>query len=365
MQKHRLYGAEVSLYSGKVRAYLRFKKIAFDEIAATREVFRDVIVPRTGVRFIPILVSIDDVAVQDSTAIIDHLEQRYPSATIYPAGPVQRLVSLLFELYADEWLVIPAMHYRWNLPTNRSFAIEEFGRLSVPDAPPEVQREVGDKLSIPFAGALPPLGVTEATTKAIETSYLAFLRDFDHHLTFFPYLLGDRPSIGDFGLYGPLYAHLYRDPASGELMRAHAPRVADWVARMTTPTTPLSGSFLLDDDVPETLEPMLTRMFEEQGPVLSRTIDAIATFAPTSPDGLVPRTLGRHAFTVAGVRGERAIYPFNVYRFQRAHDQYDKLADAARTRADILLTKVGGLELLQTPIRQRVTRENNRLTLVR
>ena len=27
-----------------------------------------------------------------------------------------------------------------------------------------------------------------------------------------------RPSIGDFGLVGPLYAHQYRDPASGDLI---------------------------------------------------------------------------------------------------------------------------------------------------
>jgi glutathione S-transferase len=363
LKKHQLIGAEVSLYTGKVRAYLRFKKIAFDEITATREVFRDVIVPRTGVRFIPVLISADDVAVQDSTAIIDHLELRYPSASIYPAGPVQRLVSLLFEVYADEWLVIPAMHYRWNDPENRAYAIEEFGRLSVPNATPEEHRAIGEKLAVPFAGALPALGVGTETAPAIEASYLSFLRDFDRHLTFFPYLLGGRPSIGDFGLYGPLYAHLARDPASGRLMRAHAPKVADWVERMTMPPAPLSGDFLFDDEVPSTLDPLLARMFTEQGPVLSRTIAAIAAYAATSPDGLVPRGLGRHSFLIEGARGERAIYPFNVYRFQRAHDQYAQLDDAARARADALLAKVGGLDLLQAPIPQRLTRENNRLAI--
>ena len=34
MAKHQLIGAEVSLYTGKVRAYLRHKSIEFDEVLA-------------------------------------------------------------------------------------------------------------------------------------------------------------------------------------------------------------------------------------------------------------------------------------------------------------------------------------------
>lgn len=360
MKKHQLIGAQVSLYTGKVRSYLHYKKIAFDEILATREVYRDVILPRTGVRYIPVLISVDDVAVQDSTEIIDHLELRYPAATIYPPGGVQRLVALLFETYADEWLVIPAMHYRWNVPENRAFAIEEFGRLSVPNATPDEQRAIGEKLSGPFAGALPALGISTALTSAIEASYLGFLTDFAAHLRLFPYLLGSRPSIGDFALYGPLYAHLYRDPASGRLMREHAPEVCAWVERMTTPPTPLGGSFLLDDAIPTTLEPLLARMFREQGPVLASTLARLATFTPEG-DGALPRTIGRHAFEIEGARGERAVYPFNAWRFQRALDQYEALTGDLRARADALLSTVGGRDLLQTKPTRRLARVNNQL----
>ena len=35
-RRHQLIGAEVSYYSGKVRAYLRYKRVPFEEIAATR-----------------------------------------------------------------------------------------------------------------------------------------------------------------------------------------------------------------------------------------------------------------------------------------------------------------------------------------
>lgn len=359
-KRHQLIGAEVSYYTGKVRAYLRYKGIPFDEVAATGAVYRDVIVPRTGVRFIPVLITDDDVAVQDSTAIIDHLEQRHPLPAVRPDGAVQQLVALLFEVYGDDWLLLPAMHYRWNVPENRAFAIEEFGRLSVPEASPEEQRAIGEKLAGPFAGALPALGIDAVTAPAIEQSYCEFLAEFDRHLLRHPFLLGGRPSVGDFALFGPLYAHLYRDPASGRLMRALAPRVADWVERMGAPTSTTSR-FLPDDAVPATLEPLLARMFREFGPVLASTIARLEAYAHDTSQGPLPRAIGRHAFEVAGARGERAVYPFNVWRWQRAYDQHRALDAAARSRADALLERVGGRELVQTPLTRRLARVDNRL----
>jgi glutathione S-transferase len=357
MSVHQLIGAEVSLYTGKVRAYLRFKGIAFDELPATRDVYANVIVPRTGVRFIPVLISDDDVAVQDSTAIIDFLEAREPRASVYPLGPVQRLVALLLEVYGDEWLVIPAMHYRWSFAENRAFAIREFGALSAPDATPEQQVAIGEKLSVPFASALPPLGITAATAGAIERSYLALLSELDAHFARYPYLLGGRPSIGDFGLIGPLYAHLYRDPYSGRLMREHAPRVAEWVERMNHPV-PRSGDFLDDDRVPETLEPVLARMFREQGPVLLGTMRALSEWAQTTT-GAVPRTIGEHSFTVEGATGTRRIYPFNLWRWQRPHDHFRAIGGERAAAARELLQRVGGLSTLVALMEVRLRREGN------
>lgn len=86
MNTHRLIGAQVSLYTGKVRAYLDYKALPYQEVLATREVYRDVILPRVGVRFIPVLISDDDVAVQDSSEIIAFLEARHPAPSSYFSG---------------------------------------------------------------------------------------------------------------------------------------------------------------------------------------------------------------------------------------------------------------------------------------
>lgn len=362
MGTHQLIGAEVSYYTGKVRAYLRYKRIPFEEITATREVYKNVIIPRTGVRFIPVLISDEDVAVQDTTEIIDHLEARYPERSVYPTSPVQRLVALLFEVYGDEWLLIPAMHYRWDIPENRAFAIREFGRLSAPHLDPGEQERLGAELAKPFAGALPALGVSEETVAGIEASYLGFLDEFDAHLADHPFLLGDRPSIGDFGLLGPLYAHLYRDPWSGRLMRERASRVADWVERMNEAAY-VEAEFPDDDAVPDTLLPILRRMFAEQGPVLGSTIDHLARWAETAETDEVPRGIGTHEFRIGGTVGRRVIFPFNLWMWQRPYDHYHRLAGEEHQRAERLLDHVGGLELANRRIPQRVARRNNRLVL--
>jgi glutathione S-transferase len=359
---HQLFGAEVSYYTGKVRAYLRYKGIPFIELAATRDVYRNVIVPRTGVRFIPVLISDDDVAVQDSAEIIDFLEKRHPKPSVYPPGAVQRLAAFLLELYADEWLVLPAMHYRWNVPENRDFAVQEFGRLSAPQASPEEQRAIGEKLSAPFAGALPALGVSRDTVPAIEVSYEALLSDLDRHFARHPYALGgDCASLADFALFGPLYAHLYRDPASGRMMREVAMRVADWVERLCEPALHV-GSFKEHDVVPDTLHPVLARMFHEIGPVLVSTIARLASL-DLGPGAQLPRAIGRHRFAIEGVTGERAIFPFNVWRYQRAYDHYRALEGSDRARADSLLDATGGRALLETPIPRRIARRENQMFL--
>jgi hypothetical protein len=47
--KHILYATEFSLYSGKIRSYLRYKRILFDEVLSSLKVYRNIIIPETGV----------------------------------------------------------------------------------------------------------------------------------------------------------------------------------------------------------------------------------------------------------------------------------------------------------------------------
>jgi glutathione S-transferase len=352
-----LYGGEISYYTGKARAYLRYKGIPFEEVVADRAVYKEIILPRVGWPVIPVVVTPDDVTLQDTSDIIDALEVRFPQPSVYPDGPRQTLAALLLELYGDEWLKLPAMHYRWN--HNTDWIIEQFGRLSKPDASDEEAREIGERTCRPFRGSLPALGVTAETEAAVEASYEALLGELDVHFAEHPYLLGTRPSIGDFGLIGPLYAHQYRDPASGALMERLAPNVVAWVKRMMDPE-PRSGAFLDGDSVPETLMPVLRRMATEQGPVLAATRAAFEAWNADHPDEDIPRGIGTHRFRLGDVEGERAIFPFDLWMLQRAQDHLDAL-DGADREAALDLARTLGLEDLLLAEGTRLTRREYRL----
>ena len=357
-----LYGAEVSYYTGKARAFLNWKGVDFSETVASRDIYQNLIVPRIGWPVIPVVTGPQDEILQDTSDIIDTLDARLGGPSVFPESPVQRLVALLFELLGDEWLVIPAMHYRWNY--NRDFAYSEFGRLNAPGATSEEQFEIGRKMAVNFEGALPVLGVDDETIPAIETAYIELLQQLDAHFSVHPMLLGDRPSIGDFGLYGPLYAHLYRDPASGDIMREHAPNVVKWVESLRDNTAAKPGEFLAGDEIPETLLPILHDQFRDQFPVLMNTAIELSKWAEGQPAGApVPRALGRHTFSIQGTTGQRMIFPFNLWMLQRVLDQYNAMSDDDRAHVDALLSPIGGAALFVFPSFPRLKRQDYKLAL--
>ncbi|MBW2390132.1 MAG: glutathione S-transferase C-terminal domain-containing protein [Deltaproteobacteria bacterium] len=233
--------------------------------------------------------------------------------------------------------------------------------MRIPDASPEEQRQLGAKISAPFRGSLPALGINDDTIAGIESAYETMLRQLNEHFAEHQYLLGSRPSIGDYGLMGPLYAHNYRDPWSGDLMRRIAPNLARWVGSMNTPA-PNTGSFLANDEVPETLLPLLEVMFAEGVPALLASLDANAAWIEANPGAQeLPRMVGEHEFTIGGKRGKRMIRAYSQWMLQRPLNHYQSLAGDDRERADRLLDSVGGAQWMQSAIRRPVTRRNNRL----
>jgi hypothetical protein len=110
--KYRIFGAEVSPYSVKVRSYFRYKQIPHEWIvrgpSSTAEYQKYAKLP-----IIPLVVSPEGEAMQDSTPIIETLEQRFPEPSIHPDDPVASFVSALLEEFGDEWGNKWMFHYRW------------------------------------------------------------------------------------------------------------------------------------------------------------------------------------------------------------------------------------------------------------
>ena len=77
----------------------------------------------------------------------------------------------------------------------------------------------------------------------IEAAYEELLDRLEAHFRVSPYLLGGRPSIGDFGMIAPLYAHLGRDPYPASLMKRRAPHCYRWVERMSSRLATLAEAY--------------------------------------------------------------------------------------------------------------------------
>lgn len=356
-----LIGAEASQFSAKARACMRWKGMAFEARDATPEVYRDIIEPRVGYAIIPVLLTPDGEVVQDSADIIDHVDAHTPGPLAHPGTPLQEFVSRLIELYADEWLSIVGMHYRWTY--NDAWMVSEFGRIAAPNATAAEQASIGEALAAPARERASRSGVSEDTASGIEAHYEGFLGDFSEHLRRYDFVLGGRPSLADFALYGVLQAVLFRDPESGAHMRRLAPLVVAWIERVEAARAG-EGDLLAADAIPSSLLPILKRQMSEQIPVLADTARALEAWSVAQPTGArIKRQLGTHEFTIGGRLGQRSIVTFPLWRLQRVQDLYQAMIGADRTRADSLLESVGGRGLVHLRIPVRLARRDFRLVI--
>ena len=361
MAGYTLFGSEMSYYSGKARAYLHWKGVEFTEIAPTPDVMNSEIIANIGWPVIPVLKTPEGDYVQDTADIITHFEGEPSNTPAIPDAPLQKFVTYLLQLYADEWLTLPAMHYRWN--KNEEWIFGEFGKNALPDGAPEAQFEAGKAIGKRFKSFVPMLGITPETAPGVEKAYELFLTAFSAHLEKLPYLLGTRASYADFAFIGPLYAHQYRDKLTGQHMKTTAPRVAEYVERVIAGEGQ-RGDLLPLDDVPATLLPMMKTALSEHLPVLIATNERFAEWAETAERRSdVPRGVGMVPFKTGGAEGMISARTFSLLRLQDALDTYAMMLPSDRKRADKFLDAVGADALKTMRISPRLTRRNYRLAL--
>ena len=183
---------------------------------------------------VPLVVTQQGEGVQDSTPIIERFEAANPEPTIIPGDPVLAFLSALLEEYGDEWGNKWMFHYRWAYAADCWSTAERIaqqmaaaqGTLAVAQARAAVAERMSSRLGF--------VGSNAATGALIEASFKRVLEILNAHLASRPYLLGGRPGMADFGLWGQLY-EAATDPTPGALMRASSPNLMAWVQRMLSP----------------------------------------------------------------------------------------------------------------------------------
>ncbi len=364
-----LYGMRASLYTGKVRAYLRRNFIPVVERGSGHPDFARTIVPQVGRFIMPVVVMPDGTVVQDGTDILDYLQdQGLGREPLYPENAVLKAVSLLFELFGNEGLLRPAMHYRWNFDEqNLAFIRHAFDDVLPAGMSAEQRSVMFDHASGRMRKAGRMFGVSDETAQAIERSYADFLARFDAHLTHTPFLLGDRPTIGDYGLLNPLYAHLARDPVPGDIMRRNAPRVFRWTERMNSPETneehnqQTPNGLFARDALPDTLHVLMSYVAEEYLTEITAHVAFINAWLidPESDLESFPRSIGMAAFDWRGQRITSAVMPYRLYLLQRLTDHVAQASPDDRAAIEALFDHTGLGPLLGLRADRRIERRNH------
>jgi len=374
---YRLWGTPNSLYTSKARSYLIKQGVAFENRAAGEARFREEIVPKISRWIIPVLETDSGAIVQDGSDIIAHCEAigalRHPA---YPPTPKHALIGQIFELFGGEGMLRPAMHYRWNFDeVNRGFIAADFASSLAPtNAPAEMKASIFDMASQRMRKAMASFGVSPETIPTIEASYAEFLRLFDAHLERSPYLLGGRPTIGDYGLIAPLYAHLGRDPYPARLMQENAHRVWRWTERMNRADQDAgeygasSDALFPDDDVPDTLKALLRYIAEDYLPEVRAYVSYANEWLAARPDlqagtnGLdraQDRSIGAAEFDWRGHRVRVGVMPYRLYLLQKVQEVADRAAPDAFAAMQTLLAETGLQDLLTLRTSRRVLRHNH------
>ena len=371
-----LYGAPCSLYTAKARACLRKNGIPFEERFQSHPRYREHVLPTARNHRIPVVELADGTIIQDSTLILDDLETRFPA--IPRTTGALRVVDLFIEAFADRSLLKAAMHYRWNFPDeNLAFIRGEFGRI-LRYADPAQWDSAGMSIAGRMSSYLPPLGITPESIPAIEGAYLKLLDALNEHFFHFPYLLGNAPSRADYGLMGPLYAHLGRDPYPVRIMLQRAPLVFRWVERMnaserTSPEFPDHDDSYVDATaLPETLIGVLQRIALEYVPEFSATLAAFGSWyakrgelpagTPVSEKGDQP-SFGMIAYALEGRTIHQASGGHTLWMNQRVTDTFAALQHDEMATAQAIFARIGAADALNLTSPRRLSRLQNTLSL--
>lgn len=327
--RYKLYGGGGSPYSMKMRAIMRYRRLAFDWFQITPDMRQGL--KHDGPPVIPILQLPEDGSLHvDSTPLAYLLEERHASRSIVPIDPAVAFLSDLIEDMGDEWATKMMFHYRWFREVDRLYS----SRQIISDNTPGVRGEQLENLARAICerqvSRMPLVGCTEQNAPLIEQSYLELLDILDSFVTRDEFLLGTRPSLGDFGLFGQLKT-LASDHTPMMLMRERTPSVYDWVRRLDD-ASGIEGEWHSLEEIRPATVVMLRFVGRWYLPFLAANAVAIA------------EGLDEVQVTLSGERWVQAPFKYQAKCYDRLCKRYARIGS---TELNDLLEATGCLEYLQ------------------
>ncbi|MEQ9505549.1 MAG: glutathione S-transferase family protein [Hyphomonas sp.] len=252
MTDYRLFGAETSPYSLKIRSALRYKGVAFDWVArsvSNEAEFRKSAATPT----VPLLLSPSHAPAQDSTLILAALEATHPEPPARPEDDATAALAVILEDYADEWLNKCMFQQRWGQQPDRDAAALRVLVQLNDGKRPRAFKAPTKQIATRMLARLPLVGAEAENAPTLENSYRRFALRLNTHLKDHLFIFGGRPSAADFAIAAQ-YQQMLTDPTPGTWLKDRAPFLVAWCEHMEDPKA--SGPFEELEALQETLLPI-------------------------------------------------------------------------------------------------------------
>ncbi len=335
-QRYTLFGMDVSYFTGKLEAYLRYKEIPYERVDVTWGTLLRVIRRQTGVMKVPVVRTPEGLWLQDSTPMIDWFEERFPAGRVLPEDPFLAFFCRLLEDYADEWMWRPALHYRWSYRRDSRLLGDRIAAEVMSDLPlPHFARARMIRRR-QYREYVRGDGVTPETRGHVEETYTSALAHLESILSHQPFLIGGRPCLADFGFFGSMFRHFSLDPTPSRIMRDHAPAVYAWVARLWNARhSQIQADWPEAGHMPHGWEPLVRDLGESYLPYLHANAVAWRNRAAHF-DVQIQRVLYR----------QLPVVPYRVWCRERLQEHFRSLPEEVRGRVQEELEEHGAWQPL-------------------
>ncbi len=333
-------GNPASPYTRKMLALLRYRRIPHRVIWGSHMAPPEGL-PQPKVKLLPTFYfptgdgALD--AVVDSTQIARRLEREHAGRSAVPDDPELAFYAALIEDYADEWLTKPMFHYRWHHEADRVHAGKFLAYLLDPSLAPETAESFAATFTKRQYDRLYVVGSNDRTAAAIEASYARFIALLDTMLDGRPFVLGNRPCIADFAIYGQMTQLGLVDPTPRALMLKHTPRLEAWLWRLEdlSALEPDSDGWIDASDARDVLAPL----FDEIG----------KTYLPVLLANAAAADRGQEQFTaeVDGCEWAQPTFPYQAKCLADLRSHFSALSVNAKAAVAATMTANGCAALIE------------------
>lgn len=335
---YRIWQAQASPYSYKVMTFMNYKGIAYKKVRATLDelTWADKV---AGQSIVPLMLAPDGQVMQDSTPIMLELEKKFPAVTTVPSDSRLAFIMWLIEEFSDEYMPRIHMHTRWGNAQNQNTVSHRIARSFTFGSVDVDTRSLAPVLLHRQSGFDKHIGLeADAARVSMDQQIEDLLAILEPHFLEHQFLLGFKPSMADFAVYGSLKVHLYDDPQSNEIMETKAPRTCNWLQTITdlgdvrgsAGQTEFGDWIDFDQGLPESLQALLAFIAKTYIP-----------FAASGAAACVKREKSFEA-EVYGVKTSFSAHQYRAWSFEQLQLRYESLpeGDKAALESSLLAASV-------------------------